>query len=81
MITFVDCGEMDGKEVRRLSVIPIISSGKVLIMIVDRVRQGRGRIRRESGHASERPVKHLLHGRVVWALEQPKNTVNGTSVP
>ena len=40
MVTFVDCGEMDGKEVRRLSVMPIISSDRVLILIVDRVRQG-----------------------------------------
>lgn len=79
MVTFVDCGEMDGKEVRRLSVMPIISSGRVLILIVDRVGQGGERMRRESGHASERPVKHLLHGRVVWAFAQPKKTVNGAS--
>lgn len=79
MVTFVDCGEMHGKETRRLSVIPNISSGRVLILIVDRVRPKRGRMGRESGYASERPAKHLLHARVVWAFEQPKKTVSGPS--
>jgi hypothetical protein len=38
-------------------------------------------MRRESGYARGRPVKHLLHGQVVWAFEQPKKTVNGIPVP
>ena len=80
MITFVDCGEMHGKEVRRLSVISTISSGRVLILRVDRVRPERRWMRRESGYASERPVKHLLHAREAWAFEQPKRMVNGSSM-
>lgn len=79
MVTFVDCGDMHDKETRRLSVIPIISSGRVLILMVDSVRPGRGRMRRERGYASERPVKHRPHARVLWGFEQPKKTVSGSS--
>jgi len=80
MVTFVNCGEMHGKETRRLSAIPIISSGRALILTVDRVCPEQEKMRRESGYAGERLVKHLLHARVAWAFEQPKKTVNGTSV-
>ena len=80
MVTFVDCGEMHGKETRGLSAIPIISSGSALILIIDRVCPEQERMRRESGYAGGRPARYLLHARVAWAFEQPRKTVNGTSV-
>lgn len=80
IVTFVDCGETHDKETRRLSVIPIISSGRVLILINDRVRPGRERMSRESRYASERPVKHRPHARVAGGVEQPKKTVSGSSI-
>jgi len=80
MVIFVNWGEMHGKEISRLSIMPIIFSGSVLIRRTDRVRPERGWTRRASGYPSERPVEHLLHDRVAWAFGQPKKTVNGSSM-
>ena len=78
IITFVDRGEMHGSEIRRLSVTPIISSGRVQIQRMDRVCPEWEWMRQTSGYASERPVKHLPHDQVVWAFKQPRRTVNGS---
>ena len=80
IITLVDRGEMHGKEIRRLSTIPIIVSDRALIRKVDRVRPERRWIRRAGRCSSERRVKHLAHGLVARAFEQPKMTVNGSSM-
>ena len=80
MVTFVDCGEIHGKEIRRRSVIPIIVSGRVSIRRIDKVYPERGWMSRTSGYASGRPVEHLVHDLVAWEFEQPKRVFDGSSV-
>ena len=80
IITSVDRGEMHANEIRRLSVILIISPGKVPIRKVDRVRPEWEWMRWASGDAGERPVN--IYHMTGWSghIEQLRRTVNGSSM-